>query len=37
VRKMPDEGLLGVAALQIRGDHFQLSHELRLIWKMGEL
>jgi hypothetical protein len=36
-RKITDEGLLGVAALQIRGSRFRLSHDLRLVWKMGEL
>jgi len=37
VRKMTDEGLLGVAVLQIRASRFRLSHDLRLVWKMGEL
>jgi hypothetical protein len=36
-KKMADEGVLGVAALQIRGARFRLSHDLRLVWKMGEL
>ena len=36
VRKMKEEGLLGVGMLQIRGDRFQLSHELRLVWKFGD-
>ncbi len=35
-RKVTDEGLLGVANLQIRESHFHLSHDLRMIWKMGE-
>jgi hypothetical protein len=36
-RKMADEGLLGVAALQIRGGRFWLSHDLHLVWKKGDL
>jgi hypothetical protein len=35
-RKITDEGLLGVAALQIRGSRFRLSRDLHLVWKMGE-
>jgi hypothetical protein len=37
VRKMKDEGLLGIGSLQIHGESFRLSRELRLIWKMGDL
>jgi hypothetical protein len=36
VRKMNEEGLLGIGMLQVRGDRFQLFRELRLIWKVGD-
>jgi hypothetical protein len=36
VRKRGDEELLGVGTLQVRGKDFRLSHELRLVWKMGD-
>src|SRR5262245_34973507 len=37
VRKAKEDGLLGIGLLQIRGDRFQLAHELRLIWRFGEV
>jgi hypothetical protein len=36
VRKMKEQGLLGIGMLQVRGDRFQLSRELRLVWKVGD-
>jgi hypothetical protein len=33
VSKMREEGLLGIGMLQVKGAGFQLSRELRLIWK----
>ena len=30
---MKDEGLLGIGMLQVKGAGFQLSRELRLIWR----
>jgi len=37
VRKMKEDGLLGIGTLQVPGDRFQLSRELRMIWKFGDM
>ena len=37
VRKMKEDGLLGIGTLQVPGDRFQLSGELRMIWKFGDM